>query len=77
MHVSFFLCDAAQEMARDGLNATLFIVPILMGLALAFWAIFGGRPAPPEDQTPPPVNRSRAFPPKGRGAPPPDVHGSN
>ena len=54
MHASLFLSDAAQEMVRDALSQPYAFIPVLIvGVAVALWAVFGGRPTPPEKQSPP------------------------
>jgi hypothetical protein len=61
MHAaSLLLCDAAQEMVRDALSQPYAFIPaIIVGMAVAFWAIYGGRPTPPEKQSPPTDSHGR------------------
>jgi hypothetical protein len=54
MHASLFLSDAAQEMVRDALSQPYAFAPVvIVGMAVAFWAIYGGRPTRAEKQSPP------------------------
>ena len=60
MRASLFLCDPAQEMVRDALSQPYAFTPVIVvGMAVAFWAIYGGRPTPPEKQPPPPDAHGR------------------